>query len=151
MSNNESHNFPLTLKLNSYKHLALMLKHPIEEIEYFKTHKKSNVKELILKQNKNGKIKERVVYNPFPKYKKILRAVNSRLLQKSDLPEGVLGGVIGKCISDMAMVHCGQEAVLSMDLKNFFPSIKSGRVFNFFTNAGCSPDIAGLLTDLVTL
>ena len=38
-----------------------------------------------------------------------------------------------------------------MDLKDFFPSIKSGRVVNFFRRAGCSPEITGILTDLVTL
>lgn len=150
-SNKGSPDFPLRLNLKSDKHLSLMLKLPIEEIKYFTIHKNNNYRELILRQNKNGKIKERVLYNPFPKYKKVLRAINSRLLRISNLPEGVLGGVIGKCIADMAKVHWHQEAILLMDLRNFFPSIKSGRVFKLFTDAGCSSDIAGTLTDIVTL
>jgi hypothetical protein len=151
MSNNQSPHFPLKLNLNSHNHLALRLGYPIDTIEYFKKNKNSNVKELILNQIKNGKLKERVVYNPSPQYKKLLRAINSKLLRRYVLPEGVLGGVIGKCIDDLVKVHCNQEAVLSMDLKNFFPSIKSGRVVKFFRSAGCSPDISGILTDLVTL
>jgi hypothetical protein len=151
MSNNQSPHFPLKLNLNSHNHLALRLGYPIDTIEYFKKNKNSNVKELILNQIKNGKLKERVVYNPSPQYKKLLRAINSKLLRRSVLPEGVLGGVIGKCIDDLVKVHCNQEAVLSMDLKKFFPSIKSGRVVKFFRSAGCSPDISGILTDLVTL
>lgn len=151
MSDSHSNYFPLKLNLNSCKHLALRLGWPIEKIDYFIRNQSSNVKEFTLKQIKNGKLKERVVFNPSPEYKKLLRATNSRFLRSAVLPQGVLGGVIGKSIDDLAKVHCNQEAVLSMDLKNFFPSIKSGRVVKFFRAAGCSPFIAGLLTDLVTL
>ena len=80
-----------------------------------------------------------------------MRSINSNLLQKANLPEGVLGGVIGKSITDMASIHCNQEAVLSIDLKDFFPNITSGMVFKFFRLSGCNQDIAGILTDLVTL
>jgi len=106
----------------------------------------------MLKQIKrNGSIKLRTVYDPSRQYKALLRKINKLLLQPVTLPEGVLGGLIGKSIYDMAKVHCHQEAVLSIDLKDFFPSIKSGRVVGFFRSAGCSPEVAGLLTDLVTL
>jgi len=151
MSNNQSNHLPLKLNLNSCKHLALTLDWPIEKICYFIKNQSNNVQEFTLKQIKNGKLKERVVYNPSPQYKRLLRATNSKLFRRAVLPQGVLGGVIGKSIDDLAKVHCNQEAVLSMDLKNFFPSIKSGRVVKFFRAAGCNPFIAGLLTDLVTL
>ena len=152
MSIREQHlNFPLRLNLKSTNDLGWTLGYKIESIRFFCDNKTSNVKELTLTQYKNGKPKEpRTVYNPSRQYKKLLRAINSKLLAKADLPDGVLGGVIGKCIDDMASVHCNQEAVLSMDMKKFFPSIKSGRVIVFFRAAGCSPKIAGILTDLVT-
>jgi hypothetical protein len=143
--------FPLILNLNSTKDLERALGYPIKYIKKFYKNETKNVRELILKQIKNGKLKERTVYNPPPQYKKLLRVINSKLLSKAHLPNGVLGGVIGKCIDDMACVHCNQEAILSMDMKKFFPSIKSDRVIGFFRAAGCSPEIAGILTDLVTL
>lgn len=144
--------FPLKLNLKSIKDLERTLGYKIESIRYFCNNKTGNVKELTLTQYKNGKLKEpRIVYNPSWEYKKLLRVINSKLLSKANLPDGVLGGVIGKCIDDMACVHCNQEAVLSMDMKRFFPSIKSGRVIVFFRAAGCSYEIAGILTDLVTL
>lgn len=142
---------PLKLNLNSTKYLALNLGYPLTAIDYFRKNKSKNVKELKLRQSKNGKFKERIVYNPSKGYKKLLRAINSKLLRKASFPDGVIGGLIGKSIDDMAGVHCQQEAVLSIDLKNFFPAIKSGRVVKFFRHSGCSPEIAGLLTDLVTL
>jgi RNA-directed DNA polymerase len=145
-------NFPLKLNLESIKDLEQTLGYPIVSIKYFCKNKTSNVKELTLMQYKNGKLKEpRIVYNPTRQYKKLLRVINSKLLAKADLPDGVLGGVIGKCIDDMVYRHCNQEAVLSMDMKKFFPNINSDRVMGFLRAAGCSPQIAGILTDSVTL
>lgn len=110
------------------------------------------MKKLEIKQVKNGCVtKVRQVYNPSPEYKKLLRAINKMLQRRVTPPRGVLGGVLGKCINDMAKAHCNHEAILSLDLKNFFPNITSGRVVKMFNRAGCSPEISGLLTDLLTL
>lgn len=151
MPGNTSTCHPLKLNLKSTKHLALNLGYHPDGIDYFRNNKNNNVQELILRQRKNGKLKERTVYNPSREYKKLLRAINSKFLRKATFPDGVLGGLVGKSIDDMAGIHCHQEAVLSMDLKNFFPSIKSGRVVKFFRQSGYAPDVAGILTDLVTI
>lgn len=142
---------PLKLNLKTVKHFELNIGYSLKALTYFTSHKKNNTRELLLIQVKNGKSKKRTVYNPSPEYKRLLRTIHSRFLQKSKLLEGVLGGVIGKNIDGMVKIHCGKEAVLSIDLKDFFPSIKSGRVFNFFVETGCKQDIAGILTDIVTL
>lgn len=60
------------------------------------------------------------------------------------------GGVVGKSLIDMVQVHCGKEAVYTIDLKDFYPSISSRRIFIFFLNSKCSPEIADILTKLVT-
>ena len=144
--------FPLNLSLNSLKDLSLTIRYPSAAIQYFAGAKDRNVKKLEIKQVRDGRItKVRQVYNPSPEYKKLLRAINRVLQQRVTPPKGVLGGFLGKCIADMAAAHCDQEAVFSLDLKDFFPSIKSGRVVKMFNRAGCSPIISGLLTDLVTL
>jgi hypothetical protein len=143
--------FPLCLDLKEPKHLGLRLKKNIKELEYFSRNKARHTDKLTLIQIKNGRRKERIVFNPSKPYKEILRRINRAFLQQAILPPGVLGGVIGKSIDDMAKVHCGQEAVFSIDLKNFFPGIDSGRIFKFFQKTGCTGDVAGILTDLVTL
>lgn len=144
--------FPLNLSLNSIKDLSLTIRYPSEAILYFAGAKVRNVKALQIKQIRDGRItKVRLVYNPSPGYKKLLRAINKMLQRRAIFPSGVLGGVLGKCIADMAAVHCDQEAVFSLDLKDFFPSITSGRVVMLFNRAGCSPEVSGLLADLVTL
>jgi RNA-directed DNA polymerase len=143
--------FPLSLNLKDLKYLELRLKTSEQELKYFGKNKSKLVNELSLKQFKNGKIKERIVYNPSDKYKDLLRRINKHLLSKSILPEGVLGGVIASSIDTLAQIHCEQEAVLSIDFKNFFPNISSGRVFNLFKKSGCINSICEILTDLTTL
>lgn len=143
--------YPLTLNIRSIKHLSYYLKIPPKEIDFFARNKERHVSPLELLQVRNGKTKKRLVYNPSSRYKLILRAINKSILSRSSFPKGVLGGIIGKSIDDMCVIHCGQEAVFSIDLKNFFPSIASGRVFKLFVKAGCTNNIASLLTDLVTL
>lgn len=152
MRNPDSPPFPLKLSLNSLKDLSLTIQYPLKAILYFANAKARNVRKLEIKKIKDGQIvKSRQVYNPSPKYKKLLRAVNKILQRRVTPPKGVLGGFLGQCIDDMAKAHCDHEAVFSLDLKDFFPSITSGRVVTMFRRAGCSPEISGLLTDLVTL
>jgi hypothetical protein len=144
--------FPLVLNLWEINHLECALGgYRYEALQYFVDKKELNVKELTKVQNRNGKIKTRIVYDSADGYKKLLKTINKKILQRASLPKGVLGGAIGKTIDDMAEIHCGKEALFAMDFKNFFPNIKSGMVFKFFKRTKCSNDIAGLLTDLVTL
>ena len=50
------------------------------------------------------------------------------------------------------MPHIGKTAVLKFDLKSFFPSIRSGRVYRLFCEQlHCSPDVSRILTRLTTL
>ena len=139
------------INLKCIKHLCFHLNFPIEKIKYYCKEKDKHAKELTLIQMKDGKRKERIVYNPSTTYKILLRKINKNLLSKAILPSGVLGGLIGKKIDDMIKIHLGKEYVFSMDIKNFYPSIESGRIFNLFLNSGCTHEISGILTDLVTL
>lgn len=144
--------YPLELNLWKIEHLEYALSgYRLDSLKYFINNKNKNVKKLTKAQNRNGEIKTRIVYNASDGYKKLLKIINKRLLQNAKLPPGVVGGTIGKTIDDMAKVHCGKEALFVMDFKDFFPNIKSGMVFSFFKRAKCSNEIAGILTDLVTL
>jgi RNA-directed DNA polymerase len=144
--------FPLILNLWNKKHLEYALGgYSFKSLQYFAANKKTNVRELNKTQYRNGKTKPRTVYDSTEGYKNLLKTINKKLLQKAVLPKGVFGGAIGKTIDDMAGIHCGKEAILAIDFKDFFPNIKSGMVFTFFQKAKCSNEIAGILTDLVTL
>lgn len=142
--------FPIQLEIRSEKHLAFLLHSSIKEITKYTSQKEKYIRPLKIITKKNDTSKTRIVIDTISRYKQILRNLNKFFQLKASLPSGVLGGVVGKSIDEMAIVHCGQEAVLTIDLKDFFPTIKAGKVFNFFIKAGCTSNIAALLTDLVT-
>jgi hypothetical protein len=139
-----------TLNIRSLKHLSYNLNTDQDLLTYYCINKEKHVDRICLKQNRHGIIKERTVYNTSDVYKQILRKFNKQILQKFELPVGVLGAVLGKSIDDMASFHTKKEAVFSIDLKDFFPSISSGRIFNLFLSAGCTHKVSEVVTDLVT-
>lgn len=142
--------FPLRLNIPRSKYLELRLKTSEEELNHYILNQKKYVKPIELKRIKNGKLKIRIVYDTPIRYKTILRNINNQLLIKHQFPNGVLGGIPGKCIKDLALRHCTHEAIYSIDLKEFFPNIKSPRVEHLFRRTGCSPQVSSLLTRLVT-
>lgn len=50
----------------------------------------------------------------------------------------------------MAEVHVGQRCVISLDIKNFFPSIKQAHLQSLFTNLGFGKEPAWVLSELCT-
>lgn len=56
----------------------------------------------------------------------------------------------GKSILDNAQPHAGASYLLSVDLENFFPSIKSYKVYGVFRSVGYNKEMCKLLTNLCT-
>ncbi len=54
-------------------------------------------------------------------------------------------------IKDNARPHVGQKVILKLDIKDFFPSLKSPAVFSLFKELGFSENVTVLLTKLCTL
>ena len=71
----------------------------------------------------------RTITAPNSGLKCIQRCVNALLLQKYTPHPAAFGFVPGKSIVENAKVHLSHPYVYNVDLKDFFPSIKSGRVF----------------------
>ncbi|MCO5384042.1 MAG: reverse transcriptase family protein [Methanosarcina barkeri] len=60
------------------------------------------------------------------------------------------GFIPGRSIATNAQIHIGQELVMGIDLKDFFPSIKFNRVNGFFKNVGYNDNISTILAELCT-
>jgi len=99
--------------------------------------------------HKNGKTRH--IDNPTGVLKKIQGRIHERILRNIQLPEGMMGGVIGKKAKDNAGVHVGQPVVVTMDLRNCFPRIKDKVIFKVFREyLRCSEEISKLLTRITT-
>ena len=96
------------------------------------------------------KRKARWVQNPVPDLKAVLARI-TKLFSRVQSPDYCHGAKTGRSYRSNAHAHVGAQSVATFDLKDFFPSTTSKQVFRFFhKHLQCSPDVAGLLTDLCT-
>lgn len=93
----------------------------------------------------------REIAEPLPTLKLIQRWILENILYKCQPSRFAKGFVLKRSIRENARFHRGQSLVLSLDLKDFFPSIRGGRVYNYFHRLGYQKKVAHLLTRLCTL
>jgi hypothetical protein len=103
-------------------------------------------------QRKFKPTKKRTIDNPQDDLKVIQRLINRRLLNSLDLPANICGGVKGRTVLDNVLCHFGAKQLVTIDIKNFFPSITNIHVYRVWHEVlGCSPKISSLLTRLTTV
>lgn len=98
---------------------------------------------------KNGK--KRKIDEPLPSLKEIQNWIYQEILCNVKISSYAKAYVRGKSIKDNARFHRKQKKVLSMDIKDFFPSIGFKRVLNVFRNIGYRENVAVLLANLCCL
>lgn len=94
---------------------------------------------------------DREISEPLPSLKEIQRWILDNILYKCPVSKFTKGFVPNLSIRDNARFHRNQKFVLKLDIKDFFPSLKSGRVFNFFKRLGYQKTVAQMLTNLCVL
>jgi len=94
--------------------------------------------------------KKRRIDNPGEQLKKIQRRILT-VLQIVPLPAYVKGGVSGQTLLDNIKIHADSEVLVTVDVKNFFSSISSKRVYKIWRyQLNCSRRLASILTKLTT-
>jgi RNA-directed DNA polymerase len=94
--------------------------------------------------------KRRPIALPLGRFYDILKNLQL-LLSRIALPEYLHGGVKRHSPKTNALPHVRKVAVLKFDLQDFFPRIRPGQVYRLFhLRLGCSPDVARILTRMVT-
>ncbi len=85
---------------------------------------------------------------------KVLKAIQGwilrNMLDKLSVSPACKGFVTGASTRDNAVPHIGATAAASIDIEDFFPSVKATHVFSVFRTIGYSPRVASLLTSLCT-
>lgn len=90
----------------------------------------------------------RHIENPNPTLKRSQRRI-ARLLGRIAPPEDLYCPVRGRSYIDNAAVHCGQNVVSTIDIRNYFPSTSKQRVRRFWLHRmKCAVDVAEILTNL---
>ncbi len=97
---------------------------------------------------KNGKKRE--IAQPGRKLKALQAWILVHILNKLKVSVSCKGFEKGQSISENAKPHIGSNAVLNIDLKDFFPSVKSNYVFNIFKSLGYNHIISTILTNTCT-
>nr|WP_314785037.1 reverse transcriptase domain-containing protein [Olsenella uli] len=97
---------------------------------------------------KNGGI--RVISAPRGDLKAVQRKIGEGLSEKYSVLPCVQGFVGGRSVATNAHEHIRKKFLLSLDLKDFFPSISSGRVHELFLKFFRFPsEVTDILTNLV--
>jgi len=98
---------------------------------------------------KNGT--EREISEPLPNLKEIQRWILEEILYKSVTSNYAKAYKTGFSIKDNARFHKNQKYVITLDIKNFFGSIKWGVIYKYFSGIGYINSVAIMLTNICTL
>jgi len=135
------------LSLQTTRHMALRL----ETSERWLAQLAASIEHHVVpetRRKKSGGIRR--IYKPSPELKRVQRLVSTELLQPLRLPDALHGSVPGRSAKTNAQLHTRKRVVASLDIKDFYPSVRFDRVYGLLIDLGCSPDVAHLLTRLTT-
>jgi len=136
-----------TLRIRSLKHLAttlrisndFILKLAEDSPRYYRTFERE------------VKGKHRTLVEAGGHLKTVQRRILDNLLLRIPRSASSFGQAKGGTIKDNAKVHARSKYIVKLDIKDFYPSIHSTKVYSFFTEKQeCTPDVAHILTALTT-
>lgn len=93
---------------------------------------------------------KRIICQPNKKLKGLQSWLLINILNKIQVSPSCKGFIRGSSIRDNALPHIGANTILSLDLKDFFPTINSKQVYNIFKILGYNSLIATIFTNICT-
>ena len=94
--------------------------------------------------------KKRWIEAPDPELKRLQRRLLDRVLYRLEPTPCAHGFVKGRSIVTNAAAHCGRQWVVSLDIKDFFPSVRREQVIDSLGDLFGDPEDLRLVGDLVT-
>lgn len=136
-----------TLRIRSLKHLSITLAFSAQALIDLGENASKYYREF----SRDVKGKKRDLINPTGKLRSVQRRILDRILMRLPRSDSSYGIIKGKTIRDNAIVHAKSPYIVKLDIKSFYPSIRSDRIYQFFVDEQkCSPDVARILTKLTT-
>lgn len=93
----------------------------------------------------------RDIVAPYPSLLSAQRWIYENILTSVKISRYAFGFRADKSILDNALVHCGRQELLKVDIKDFFPSISFSQIISIFQELGYPRDVAFYLARLCTL
>lgn len=128
-------------------HLSLYLDESPEQLDFFIRNKRKAYVTYKLKKKIGG---FRTIDAPSKKLKSIQRWILNNIFYNLKVSKNAHGFIPKRSVATNAKTHVGQELVMGIDLKDFFPSIKFNRVQGFFRSIGYNEDVSTILAELCT-
>ena len=97
----------------------------------------------------NGKT--RLISAPLPLLKGVQVFILSEILAKISCHPCAKAYIKKHSLKDNAKFHRNQEKLLKLDIQDYFPSLKTERVYSLFRGFGYSETLSGLFANLCTL
>lgn len=94
---------------------------------------------------------EREIAEPLPSLKEIQHWILENILNQVAVHPAAKAFKKRSSIIDNARFHRNQNYVLTVDIKDFFPSISPKRIYSIFHKLGYSTQVSSVLTDLCCL
>jgi retron-type reverse transcriptase len=92
----------------------------------------------------------RNITQPNKKLKGLQAWILRNILDKLSVSDFCKGFEKGTSISDNAIPHIGANVILTVDLRDFFPSIRKKYIYNIFNSIGYNRNISAILTNICT-
>lgn len=134
-------------KLRSRKKLADILKVDAAELRRLANETGILYSEFEVPKKDGGR---RPIENP-SRQLKLIQARIARLLGRIEPPDYLFCPVKGRCYVSNAAQHRGQRVIRCLDIRKYYPSTSSKRVFWFFNKVmKCEPDVSAILSRIAT-
>ncbi len=134
------------LRIQPIEHLAIQLGLPRQHI----IRCAENANDLYRDFDRNVKGKLRHLTMAKPQLAALQRRILDRILCRLPVSDHAFGAIKGRSIRGNASAHAAAPFVVKLDIRDFYPSIRHQKVYDFFMSRGCSPDVSRLLTKLST-
>lgn len=96
----------------------------------------------------NGK--KRPICDPSPELKEVQRQIVETIFNRIPLPSYVQGGVRGRSAYSNALVHAGNQRLVTIDIESFFTNVSNLHVYSMWIDLGFCTKLSGWLAKLTT-
>lgn len=141
---------PVDLDIQNNQELSLLMRwRSAQLLTLLGRNKRSHYSTLFIrKRGASGRLRK--LFNPDRLMRTAQYLILNRVLEQVPIPDYIHAFERGRSIPAMAQQHVGKGVVISLDLKDFFTSIKQRHLQEIFEHLGIAPTPARTLSEICT-